>query len=199
MKALPDTMTATADLLLSMHIVVLLAFITVTALLMLVTVMNRMRVRPVQMSWRNGKLYGLPTWPAIFAILVFGLLAGAVIRGHDIDMTVMSGYVVGATCWFAASVLSTTVLVTDFGLILNVNNARKALSWGQVVDYFEFTRGKQHGFVFFYVGPNGNRRRMEVIVSPRYLPRFREIISEKLDTRFECAVKQVYGKQALEG
>lgn len=192
-------MFATADILLSMHFVVLLAFITVTVLLMLVTVMNRFRVRSVQMSWRNGKFFGLPTWPAIFGILVFGLLVGAVIRGQDVDMTMMAGYVVGATCWFAASVLSTTVLVTDFCLVLNVNNARKALSWGQVVDYFEFTRGKQHGYVFFFAGPNGSRRRMEVVVPSRYAPRFREIISEKLDTRFECTVRQVYGKQALEG
>lgn len=188
-----------SDVFITLQLILLLGFIGVTSLLMLVTVTNRMRLRRVVRSWRTGRLFGFPLWPAAFLLLVLLFSLYAVAAEHVLHATTLAGYLVGGAFWMVAALLSCTVNVTEYGLILNVNRVDQAVAWGQVVDYFEFEREKGHAYVFFYLDGSGVRRRLELTVPATLVDSFRDIVSAKLDARFEFSAQQLYGKKALEG
>ena len=196
----PDLrMFARSDLFLTLQLVLLLGFIGVTSMLMLVTVTNRMRLRRVVHSWRTGRLFGLPLWPAAFllVVLLFSLYAAA--AEHVLHAMTLAGYLVGGVFWTVAALLSSTVNVTEYGLILNVNRVDQAVAWGQVVDYFELAQEKGRTYVFFYLDGSGVRRRLELTVPDALGDAFRELVAAKLDARFEFSAQQLYGNKALEG
>ena len=170
-----------------------------TALLVLITVVNRLRVQPVVASWHTGRLFGLPLWPVIFIVLVLGSMAYTLEAGHSISPGVFMGYLMGGSFWLIAMMLSSTLLVTEMGIVTNVNRAGQAVAWGQITDYFEIDSGKKTHCVFLYADENGRRRRLELHVPPRHHSRFRHIVRAKVDARMEFGVQQIFGKKALEG
>ncbi len=192
-------MFAASDVFLSLHLALLIGFVSVTSLLMLVTVTNRLRLRRVLVSWRAGRLFGLPVWPVLFLSVVLLFIGYALAMGHALDLSIFAGYLLGGLFWFASALLSATVVVSDYGVLQNVNHAARAIAWGQVVDYFEYARGKQKGYVFFYVDGSGGRRRLELPVPALHRQRFDAIVAAKLDARFDFSMQQTYGKKTLEG
>ena len=110
-----------------------------------------------------------------------------------------AGYLVGGAFWFAAILFSRSVLVTECGLIDNVNRAHQGVAWGQVIDYFESVHGADRAYVFFYEDDDGVRRRFELSVPVAHQEAFREVLAEKLDERFDLSMYEAYGKTALEG
>ncbi len=192
-------MPAAADILATLHLILQVGFISVTVLLLFVTVVNRLRVRHVLLAWRTGKLLGLPLWPTVFLVAVLLFFSGALAMGQALAWTMVVGYLVGGVFWFAASLLSTSVLVTEFGLIYHPNRAGHAVAWGQVVDYFDDNTVLPARYVFFYLDPTDARRRLELKVPRSQRAAFQQIVREKLDVRFDLSVQQVYGKKALEG
>jgi len=192
-------MLAAAALLTSLHLIFQAGFLGVTSLLLLVTVMNRMRVRHVLLSWRTGKLLGLPLWPTLFLGAVLLFFIGTLVIGQAFPVKFVTGYFVGGVFWFVASLLSTSVLITMHGVISHPSRAGYAVAWGQVVDYFETHDTQKHRYVFFYLDPTETRCRLELEIPHLQQAAFSEIVAEKLDARFELAAQQVYGKKALEG
>ena len=95
--------------------------------------------------------------------------------------------------WFAR-----TVVITEHGLIRNVNYTDRSIAWGQIVDYFEYTGRCGQGYVFFYTDAGGMRQRLQISVPKEYDQRFKTVIAAKLDLRFEFAARQTYGKTAME-
>ncbi len=188
-----------ADLFLSIHLVLLLGFIGVTSVLMLVTLTNRLRLRRVALTWRAGPWRGLPVWPVLFLLAILGLLLAAVTAGRPVDESIFLGYFLGGLFWLVSAVYSTSVVVTDYGVVTNVNYAEQAVAWGQIVDYFSFSSPGREGYVFIYVDAGGSRHRLELIVPPEQHKRFQAIMSSRLDARFEYTYQQLYGKEALEG
>ncbi|HEX7071698.1 MAG TPA: hypothetical protein VF190_12870 [Rhodothermales bacterium] len=186
------------ELLVGLHLLLLLAFIGVTSMLMLVTVLNRVRVRDVLLSWPNGRFFGLPVWSTLFLAVVLGFLGGAVLQDQIIYPMIFVGYLMGGTFWFAASVIMSSVHVTPHGLILNVNRNGRALAWSQVVDFFEYGDEHEGGIVFFYIDRDGRRRRLELQVPSAYRKRFARLASDKLNARFESPAEQLAGPRALE-
>src|SRR5690606_15640047 len=112
--------------------------------------------------------------------------------------TLLSGYVVGGVFWFVAALLASTVVVTNFGLVGNVNRSDSIVAWSQVVDYFQFEHGHRGGYVLFYRDDSGTRHRMELALPLRHRACFQQLIHAKLDARFEFTMQQVYGKKAFE-
>ena len=192
-------MPAAADVLATLHLILQVGFISVTVLFLFVTIVNRLRVRHVMLGWRTGKLWGLPLWPTVFLVGVLLFLGGAMAMGQALSWTMVVGYLVAGVFWFAASLLSTSALVTEFGLIYHPNRSGHAVAWGQVVDYFDDNTRPPARYVFFYLDPTETRRRLELTVPRSQREAFREIVREKLDARFELSAQQVYGKKALEG
>ena len=192
-------MPPAADVLATLHLILQVGFISVTVLLLFVTVVNRMRVRHVVLSWRTGQLLGLPVWPTVFLVAALFFLGGALVLEQPLPWTMVVGYLIGGLFWFAASLLSTSVLVTEFGLIYHPNRAGHAVAWGQVVDYFDDNTEVPARYVFFYLDPADARRRLEMKVPRSQREAFQQVVREKLDARFDLSAQQVYGKKALEG
>lgn len=188
-----------SDPLMSIHLALLFGFAGVTSLLMIVTIVNRLRLRRVLTGWSAGRLFGIPAWPAVFIALVLFLLAYSILSGHGVAPGIFAGYLVGGAFWFVSAHLSSFIIITDYGIILNSNQAGRALAWGQVIDYFEFTRGKKRGYVFFFSDGECGRKRIELAVPEIRRREVREIIAAKLDARFDFELQQAFGKKALEG
>ena len=192
-------MSAAAGVLTTLHLILQVGFISVTMLLLFVTILNRMRVRRVLLSWLTGRLLGLPLWPAVFLGAVLLFLGGALAVGHAVSLKLVIGYLFGGCFWLASTLLSTSVLVTEYGLICHPHRARHAVAWGQVVDYFETKAGRKHHYVFFYLDPAETRCRLELTVPRSRRALFNRVVTEKLDARFDFSVRQGFGKKALEG
>ena len=191
-------MPAAADVLATLHLIVQVGFVSVTCLLLIVTVMNRMRVRHVRLSWRTGRLLGFPLWPTVFLGAMLLFFVGALVIAQAFPLKMVAGYVVGGLLWFASSLLSASVLVTEHGLIYHPNRAGHAVAWEQVTDYFKTTAGRTCYYVLFYLDATDTRRRLEVNPPQAQHAAFAQIMAEKL-ARFDLSAHQVYGKKALEG
>lgn len=187
-----------ADAFAILHVALLLGFLGVTSLLMLMTVTNRLRLRRVLLSWRTGRAFGLPLLPLGFILLILGLLGYALLTGRSLMPVMFTGYLVGGVFWFVSALLASTIVVSDYGLILNVNYAERVVAWGQVTDYFACDRDNACSFVFFYVNGSGARQRLELTVPPAQREAFKQVVGSKLDARFDFSVQQAYGKKALE-
>ena len=183
----------------TLHIVLLIGFIGVTALLMLVTIANRLRVEGVLLAWRTGRLFGWPLWPSLFMGAVVLLMGYGLLFDTDVPIGVFVGYLLGGSFWFAAALLSTSIFVTEHGFIRNVSRAHEALTWAQVSDYFEVEQDEDRYYVFLVIDENNQRRRLELKVPLAQQVRFRQIVRAKLDARIEFGMQQTYGKKALEG
>lgn len=192
-------MAAAEDVLNTLHVILQVGFISVTLLLLVVTVMNRMRVRHVLMAWRTGRLLRLPTWPTMFLAAVLLFFGGAFFMGQPLQLHLVAGYFVGGLLWFVATLIATSVLVTEHGLIHHPNRSGQALAWVQVVDYFETKTARKQCYVLFYLDAGDRRQRLELTVPRVHRAAFRRVIAEKLDARFDFSAQQVYGKKALEG
>ncbi|MDX1548549.1 MAG: hypothetical protein R3247_16250 [Rhodothermales bacterium] len=188
-------MPAAANVIATLHLILQVGFLGVTFLLLVVMVANRLRVRRVRMAWRRGPLFGLPAWPSAFLAAVLVFAAGVFLAGHPVPMTLLAGYLIGGAFWFGAGWLAASVLVTEYGLVLQARCDDRAVAWEQIVDYFE---AGPH-VVFFYRDAAGRRRRIELPVPKRCRTAFRRLVREKLDARFERTAQQVYGKKTLEG
>ena len=189
-----------AALLATLHLIVQVGFVSVTMLLLIVTIVNRMRVRDVRLRWRTGKLLGLPGWPTVFLGAVVLFYVGALVLGQAIPLKMIAGYFVGGLFWFVAGLFSGSVLVTEYGVIYHPSRAGHAVAWEQVVDYFETTTASRRPcYVLFYLDTSDARRRLELMVPRSQRGAFSQIIAEKLDARFAFSAQQVYGKKALEG
>ena len=142
---------------------------------------------------------GFPLWPTVFLGAVLLFFVGALVIAETFLLRMVAGYVVGGLLWFASSFLSSSVLVTEHGLIYHPNRAGHAVAWEQVTDYFKTTTGRKLCYVFFYLDPTDTRRRLELKPPQAQHTAFAQVIAEKLDARFDLSAHQVYGKKALEG
>ncbi|MFW5955586.1 MAG: hypothetical protein ACOCSK_02485, partial [Rhodothermales bacterium] len=111
----------------------------------------------------------------------------------------LGGYLLGSVAWFLASYLSTTVMVCECGIVADVHRRDRAVSWGQISDYFEFSRGLSRGFVILYRDGQNGQKRMELEVPLRQHAEFRRLIDLQLHRRSEPVDQHARGKTALEG
>lgn len=191
-------MDSPSDLLVSVHIGLLLGFIGTTSLLMLLTVVNRLRVREVLMSWPKRGLHGWSLGPALFLTAIVALWVVGLLRDQLPYPVFFTGYVAGGVFWLVADLLKSTLLVTRHGLVLNVNRSEDMVAWGQIVDYFEFKNGRASGLVFFYTDGGAGRRRLELMIPAGHRAEFDEIAGDRLAGRFRLASQEMAGRQALE-
>lgn len=189
-------MPTTAELLSVLHLALLSAFVGVASLSMLLTLISYMRVRRMLLSWRLGRV---PLGPACFLAVVFGGLTYALWQGHAIRPSVLVGYPAGGAFWFVAAYLARSVVVTDYGIIHDVNRISQAIAWRQVVDYFTVDAERGVRYVFFYT-EEGRRPcyRLEVTVPAGCAETFRRVVEDKLETRFAPSLREAPGRKTLE-
>jgi hypothetical protein len=181
-------MPTTADILAFLHLALLAAFIGVASLSMLLTLISHLRVRRALLSWQQGRLGGIPLGPACFLLVALGGITYALVQGHPMRPSVLVGYPAGGAFWFVAAYLARSVLVTEYGLIHDVNRISQAVAWSQVVDYFVVETGRDVRYVFLYREPGApHRHRLELTVPARHVEGFQRVIHQKLEARFTTA------------
>lgn len=148
------------------------------------------------MSWCSAQAGSLPIWPVVFIGIVAVFLVYAGNTFPVISLEIFSGYLLGGLFWFCAVLLSSSVVVTEYGIIPEVGRTGEAVGWGQIKDYFDVSAGKQVHFVFIYSDFLGEKNRMEIAVPATRERRFRRILREKLDTSIESTVTRTTSRQA---
>jgi hypothetical protein len=174
------------------------AFVAVTGLLLVLVVHQRLRIHRVRMTWRSGRVGGIPIWPILFVGVVTVFLVYAQNTNPSVPVLIYGGYLVGGAFWFVALLLSSSSVVTEFGIIPEIGRSGEAVAWGQISDYFQVEDGRRVYFVFIYQDFVGVRRRLELAVPAIDVERFVSVVRSKLDTRIEDPIRQVAGSRALE-
>ena len=182
----------------SLHLILVTSFVGVTALLLSLTVLQRIRIRRVRMTWRTNRVSGLPIWPILFVGTVTVFLVYAKNIFPTASVWIYLGYMAGGVLWFVAVMLSTTSVVTDYGIIPEIGRSGEAVAWGQISDYFEVQDERRVHFVFIYQDFIGVRQRLEVAVPSAEVDRFLSIVRSKLDTRIEESILEIADSKALE-
>jgi hypothetical protein len=183
----------------ALHMTLVIAFVLVTGLLFVLTLVHRLRVRRVLVSWRAVRPGATPAWPILFLALVAVMFVYSVSTAPDVPVMVFSGYLAGGLLWLASSVVAGGVLVTEFGIVRELGRAGEVLAWMQIGDYFEVKKGKRVHFVFIYTATDGERRRLQLTVPSAHVARFRRIVRARLDERIEAPLPRSVGRQATEG
>ena len=187
------------DALSTLHVALLAAFLLVTALLLISSSGGLKRAADVALFWRDARVQPLPIAPLVFAGLMIVLLVSTQVVELGIRPILPAGYLLGGLLWFAASVLTPAVVITEHGVIAYTKSGRHRFAWRQVADYFYFERERVSGFVFFYTDRGGRRRRVQVIVPVRHRIEFDHLLSHYLDARMERLPEETFGDSTTEG
>ncbi|MCZ6757101.1 MAG: hypothetical protein O7C39_02355 [Bacteroidetes bacterium] len=182
----------------TLHLILVISFVSVTALLLSLTVLQRIRIRRVRMTWRSSRVSRVPIWPILFvgAVTVFLVYAQNIFPA--IHLSVYLGYLLGGILWFIAVILSSTSVITDYGIIPEIGRSGEAVAWGQISDYFEVKDERRVYFVFIYQDFIGVRQRLELAVPVIEVDRFSSIVRSKLDIRVEESVYEMTDSKAIE-
>jgi hypothetical protein len=186
-----------ADILFLANTLVLVSFVAVTVVLFTIAVANRLRMRRVLLTWRSLRNESFPLAPAAFLILVCSFLVLLVSTELELQSWQLAGYVTGGALWLISSLLARGTIVTEHGFVLPESQGRLVVSWSQVVDYCEHAPPRGALWTFVYLDAKGSRAAVRVTVPKRLESRFRRIISERLDPRFDLPVERAYGRAAL--
>jgi len=183
-------MSSVPDVFSVVHLTVLAAFVGGTSVSMLMAVVGRLRIRRPLLVWREGPLAPVPLGPSLFLMLVAMGGLHAWWAGRPVAVSVMLGYPAGGLFWFIATWLVRSVVVTEYGLIPNVDRLHQAVAWSQIVDYVSTTRSGQPHLVFLYRDDEGRQRRLDLTVPEAKVEAFRDLVRRKLDSRFRGAAER---------
>ncbi len=181
-------MASVASLLSIVHLVVLPVFVGGTSAWMLGAIISRLRVRRPLLCWRTDSLICAPIGPTLFLVGVLGALGAAETVGWHVPASMWIGYPSGGLFWFVATWLLQSVVVTEYGLVLDLLHPRRSVAWSQIVDYVATSRDGRRYFVFFYRDRDTRERcRLDVPVPDRHVDDLREIVEAKIAARFAAA------------
>ena len=136
------------DVVNTIHTILVLSFLAVTGMLLAMTTLHRLRIRGVRMTWYSGKFNTIPVWPTLFMGLVIVFLVYVQNAAPVLSGWIFGGYFLGGVFWFVAVAMSSTVVITDYGLIPEAGRTNEAVGWAQISDYFEVDEGKRTHYAF---------------------------------------------------
>jgi len=181
-----------------LHAAVLSVFVGATSVSMLLAIISRLRIRRPLHVWRYGQFARIPIGPTLFLVLVAVAFGVAVAMGRTIEPHVLIGYPAGGVFWWIATWLCRSVIVTEYGIIHDVTCISRAVSWSQITDYFVTTGDDGWTYVaLFYRDDDGTRQRLNVPVPKTHKAAFEKLISQKLDARFRCIMRETHDEEAF--
>lgn len=172
-------------------LIVLLSVFTMTAtMLASVTLLNKIRLRNVRMSWRAGKLKGYPLFSTIFLFFSLTLFGVAFYQGSTYQWITFLLYFWMSGAWFVASYLASKRYITDNGIIKNINDPSQSILWYQIRDYVEQEEKRHQKYIFLYredeIKPDTNFVRLELNVPKKHVKNFQKLIAHKLGRQINC-------------
>ena len=91
-----------------------------------------------------------------------------------------------------AAYLARSVVVTEYGIIHDINRISQAVAWAQVVDYFTVDADRGVRYVFFYTEEDDpQRHRLEVTVPASRAEAFHRLVEAKLNARFAFKMREL--------
>lgn len=172
-------------------LLVLLATFTIAAtMLASATLLNKIRLRNVRMSWKSGKLSGYPVFSTIFLLFSLGLFTLAFYEGTMFLWITFLLYFWMSGGWFVTSYLASKRYITDNGIIKNINDPSQSIQWYQIRDYLEQDEGTVFKYIFLYKEDEFDKEthfvRLELNVPIKHVRTFRKLISHKLGRQINC-------------
>lgn len=171
-------------------IVTVVAFTLAATILASATLLNKIRLRNVRMSWKAGKLMGYPLFSTIFlffSLALFGLTYYTASTYYWIT-SLLYFWMSGA--WFVTSYLASKCYITDNGIVKNINDPSQSILWFQIRDYLEQEEGACQKYIFLYredeTEPDTNFVRLELKVPKKHLENFQKLIAHKLRRQINC-------------
>jgi len=193
-------MPVETDILKLLQVFLLLAFLGVTGLFLILSVIHRRRLLGVLVSVPTGTFFGIPARPVVFAAVLLAILGAGILAGATVSPFLIAGYILGAVCWGAATHISTTILVFDYGLVTGLIDRDASLLWNRVEDYFCRDKNRfQDLYVFFYRDERGKQRRFEVAVPRAYVTEFSQVVDDILETRVTARMQRRTTRRAFKG
>ena len=160
----------------------------------LVAVVCRLRIRRPLLAVRTGPLGGLPLIPLLFLCAVAIGLTAAWAASYAVHPILALGYPTIGGLWLVTLWSIQPTVVTEYGLVPDVQRMERAVPWGRIVDY-SISRGTDDSahFIFFYRnGAKAPPARMDVHVPEAQCTLFMHIVQRKLDARFDVALQKAY-------
>lgn len=176
------------------HTILVIAFLLVTGALLGLTFHQRRSVRDAIFSWQAPDVS--IAWPITFVGVIALLAMYAFNTQSIVSSWVFVGYVAGGLMWFSSTVLSSSVIVSSHGLVAGLGRRDTTLPWCQITDHFELDRDKKTLFVFLYRTQEKGTQRLEVSVPSAHVPRFRLVVSERLEQRTARSRERTPGRRA---
>ncbi len=179
------------------------AFLGLTSLLFVVTMLNRSAVRNVLMVFPRGRLFGFPVAPVVFIGAVLTLAAIAIFREQAADAVLYCGYAIGGILWFVSQYVAKATYVTRDGFVrwLGGSHSRthSRIAWSQVQDCFEVDQKRYRVFVLLYFDGVGVRNRYEIRVPLRKADEFRMVLERHIYWSEPMSSASVIDFKTLEG
>lgn len=181
------------------QILLLFAFLGLTSLLFVVTVLNRSAVRNILMVFPRGRVFGFPTAPTGFILAVAGLAGVAVWRDQPADAVLYCGYAIGGVLWLVSQYVAKATYVTRYGFVRWLGGSHNRIAWSQVQDCFEVPIRNYRVFVLLYFDSTGARQRYEVRVPCAKVDEFRKVLERHIYWSEPMSSASVIDFKALEG
>jgi hypothetical protein len=164
-----------------------------------ISIINRLRVKNVQLAIRHGLLLGYPLLPTIYGFVQMLCLIIALAIGEEEPVIKFAFYLTASAFWFIGAAASEQRLILEEGILFSINSQKKSLlRWERIHDYFSKPRKNHTEYHFFYEdGDMKNKkcsRRCKVIlrVQNPQKQKFEAIIKEKLDPKFEVDPVKIF-------
>jgi len=168
---------------------VIVLFTISSTLLAGYSLINKLRLRNVRMSWRGGKMGGYPLFATIFLGLIAVLGTTAFILNDVTNYAIFACYVWIGCMWFIASYLASTHYMTDYGIVKNINEPSQTIPWFQILDQVEKEEsgGIEYSFSYSELDKNltDGFKQLKIYVPDSKRKRFEKIVSLKLKNRFD--------------
>ena len=161
--------------------------------MMVTAIINRIRIRPVRMTWYNCTVFRGVGRSLMLVLLMLSVVAYAGITEHSHYLYLGIGYMTGGVCWLIASRVSAATIVTDFAVIRNTSKKGNVLGWNQVTDFFIHETDSVFRYVFLYRQKDGRQGRFELTVPSAHQGPFKEVVRRRVEKRTLPKRERAYG------
>ncbi len=180
-------------MILTLHIALLSVFVFVTTSLMVTAIINRLRIRPVRLSWHGSSVLRYVGWSLASLLVVIGVIVYAGLTENSLYLYIGGGYLSGGVCWFTSRRLASATLVTDFAIIRSTEGRGNVLGWNQVVDFFVKENDAVVHYVFLYRDSEGQQSRFELQVPSMYKKVFKKVVYRCVERKKNSTHQRAYG------
>lgn len=163
-------------------------FAVATPIISVYSVGNVLRLRQLRLSWNGGRMVGYPIFSSVFLLMMALVTSLAVWQ----EQTHLYSTVIGLSWigvnWFVVSVMASRRMITNTGIVKNVNEPAQTIHWTQIVDYSTEERANGSHYTFFYRSVNQNGlltgplMRLELFVPTNKVTPFQTLVNRKLSS-----------------